>query len=147
MRTRTEPGSLSGGTYTLLIQLPTPATPRFGALGEHRLPSGWYAYTGSALGPGGFAQVDRHYEVASGRRETRHWHVDYLLGNPGTDIRCDVRSNGVDVESKIARSLPDSPVAGFGATDCDCQSHLAHARNGDELQSTVTALHRRLGDD
>ena len=132
---------MTGGTYTLLVELPEPATVEVGALGERRLPAGGYAYTGSALGAGGFARVDRHYELAAGDRETRFWHVDYLLGHPGAELRGDVRSPGADRECAVARRLPDGPVEGFGASDCACRSHLAHGT--EELRERVASLHRR----
>lgn len=113
------------GTYTLLIELGDEVTVEVGALGEHTLARGWYAYTGSAFGPGGFVRVERHRELAAGERETRHWHVDYLLGHPEASVREVVRSPGVDVECAVAGRLPDGPVPGFGASDCDCPSHLA----------------------
>lgn len=138
---------VSGGTYTLLLERTAPATIEVGALGEHRFPAGWYAYTGSALGSGGFARVDRHYDLAAAGRTTHHWHVDYLLGDPDTEIRGDVRTPDADVECAIARALPDGPVEGFGASDCDCAGHLAYADDGDELRSAVASLHRRLGSD
>jgi len=136
---------MAGGTYTLLLERTAPATIAVGALGEQRFPAGWYAYTGSARGAGGFARVDRHYEVAAGERDTRHWHVDHLLGDPATAIRGDVRSPGVAVECEVARGLPDGPIAGFGASDCDCRSHLAFARDGEALRAAVTSRHRRTG--
>ena len=139
--------TVTGGTYTLLVELPAAATVEVGALGECRLPAGWYAYTGSAFGAGGFSRVDRHYELAAGERGARHWHVDYLLGHPDARIRGDVRSPGADVECAVARALPDSPVAGFGASDCDCEAHLAHAADAGELRTAVPAAHRSARDD
>ena len=132
---------MTGGTYTLLLWRSEPATIGVGALGERRFPAGWYAYTGSALGPGGFARVDRHYELAAGDRETRHWHLDHLLGRPATELRGDVRSPGTDRECAVGRRLPEGPVDGFGASDCDCRSHLAHGT--EELRERVASLHRR----
>jgi Uri superfamily endonuclease len=135
---------VTGGTYTLLFERVESATVEVGALGDRHVPAGWYAYTGSALGSGGFARVDRHYELAAGDRETRHWHVDYLLGDSKTEMRGDVRSSGADVECAVARRLPDGPVEGFGASDCECRSHLAYDSDGEALRGTVAALHRRL---
>jgi endonuclease-3 len=118
-------------------------TIEIGALGTHQLPAGWYAYTGSALGPGGFSRVDRHYELAAGERSTRHWHIDYLLGHEAAAIRGDVRTPEADIECSVATSLPASPVDGFGASDCDCSSHLAYASDGEQLRENVTAAHRK----
>jgi Uri superfamily endonuclease len=76
---------VTGGTYTLVIELPETAQIRVGALGTNTFDPGWYAYVGSANGPGGFARVERHRELAAGERDVRHWHVDYLLGSERAD--------------------------------------------------------------
>jgi hypothetical protein len=59
-----------GGTYTLLVELPEGTYLEIGALGTRTLDAGWYAYTGSALGSGGFSRVERHLELAAGERST-----------------------------------------------------------------------------
>ena len=140
--TAEQPLGVTGGTYTLLIGLDQPADIAVGALGEHRFPAGGYAYTGSAFGPGGFGRVDRHYELAAGERDTRHWHVDYLLGHDDASIRGDVRTPDADVECAVAAALPEAPIAGFGASDCGCSSHLAHDVDGDRLRAAVSRAHR-----
>lgn len=117
-----------GGTYTLLVRF-ADDTLAVGALGDRALDAGTYWYVGSARGPGGFARLDRHREVAAGERDVRHWHVDYLLGHPAATVAGDVRSHGADVECAVAAHLRErgSPVPGFGASDCDCASHLVCA--------------------
>ena len=137
------------GTYTLLVELGRDAAVEVGALGERALDRGWYAYTGSAFGPGGFARVERHRELAAGERGTRRWHVDYLLGHPDTTVSGVVRSPDADVECAVARRLPAGPVEGFGASDCDCPSHLAALGNEEtRARATVEAAHAeaRSGD-
>ncbi len=74
------------GTYVLVIDVSRSTTIDVGALGDREFTAGAYAYVGSAFGPGGFSRVDRHRELAAGDRETRHWHVDYLLGHPATRL-------------------------------------------------------------
>jgi endonuclease-3 len=132
----------TGGTYTLLLDLPEAVDVAVGALGTHRFPAGAYAYTGSALGSGGFARVDRHRRVAAGDRDVRHWHIDYLAGHPATALVDAVTSPGVDAECAIACRLPAGPVDGFGASDCDCRSHLAVDDDIEELRTAVEAAHR-----
>lgn len=80
-----------GGTYTLVVRLEQPARIGFGAAGDRDLQPGWYAYVGSAFGPGGFARIDRHRRLASGVCQTRHWHIDYLLGHSAAVIESVVR--------------------------------------------------------
>ncbi len=136
---------VTGGTYTLVIELRQETTIEIGALGTHTLSAGWYAYTGSALGSGGFGRVDRHYELAAGERTTRHWHIDYLLGAEHASIRGDVRTPNVDIECAVARSLPSSPVDEFGSSDCDCPAHLAYTTDGPWLRDAVSTAHRAHG--
>lgn len=131
-----------GGTYTLLLSLPESATVAVGALGDRDIPAGHYAYTGSALGPGGFARVDRHREIAAGERDVRQWHVDYLLGHPDSSVEAVVRSPGVDAECAVAGSVDGDRVAGFGASDCDCGSHLVHGSDRAALYESAWAAHR-----
>jgi endonuclease-3 len=133
---------VTGGTYTLLIELPAAATLTFGAAGEYALDPGWYAYTGSALGSGGFARIDRHRRVAAGDNDARHWHIDYLLGHPGSRLADDVRSNA-DVECGVASALEDSlaPVGELGASDCDCSTHLHYAAERPRVTDAVRRAH------
>ena len=142
----TGPGtSAEGGTYTLLIELGEPATITFGAAGDRALEAGWYAYTGSALGSGGFARVERHNRLAAGEHDARHWHVDYLLGHGAARLDDDVRTAGVDAECRTAAAIVEAdgvePIPGVGATDCDCGSHLAYAATA-SLDEAVRAVHR-----
>jgi endonuclease-3 len=138
----------NGGTYTLVFDLPRPVDLAVGALGERRFPAGAYAYTGSALGSGGFARVDRHRRVAAGDHDVRHWHVDYLAGHPATTLAAVVRTagTGADAECAVADRLPDGPVSGFGASDCDCRSHLAAGGTVAALRDAVAAAHRVVAD-
>lgn len=125
------------GTYSLLVAVPGPCSIDVGALGERRFPAGGYAYTGSAMGSGGFARLDRHRRVAAGENDVRHWHVDHLLGHPDTALVGVERVVGADVECRVARALPDGPIPDFGASDCDCRSHLA-------ARGTVEGMARSL---
>jgi endonuclease-3 len=127
----------SGGSYTLLFELPEPVRIDAGALGGCGLDAGWYGYTGSALGAGGFARIDRHERVAAGDHEVRHWHVDYLGGHPGVELREAVTAPGRDVECAVARALGGGPVDGFGASDCDCRSHLTRRETETALRGAV----------
>lgn len=135
------PSIVSGGTYTLVVELPEDASLTVGSLGEVAFPSGWYAYTGSACGPGGFARVERHERVATGRSDTRHWHVDYLLGHEATSVDQVITTPGAAVECVVASRL-GSAVPGFGSSDCACRSHLAYGERRDELLAAVDRAHR-----
>jgi endonuclease-3 len=129
------------GTYTLLVALEEPATVEFGAAGERDLSAGWYAYTGTAFGTGGFARVERHRELARGERDARHWHVDYLLGHPASRVADAVKTAGADAECEVSDRLDAESVAGLGASDCDCDSHLQFAAGRAGLERAVRSAH------
>ena len=126
-----------GGTYVLVIDLARATPLNVGALGACEFSSGTYTYVGSAFGPGGFARVDRHRELAAGERETRHWHIDYLLGHPEATLESVIRFPDADRECELAASLPGDPVPDFGASDCDCEAHLLESPGADVVLETA----------
>ncbi len=132
-----------GGTYTLVVSVSTPVEISVGALGGTRFAPGEYAYTGSALGSGGFSRVDRHHRVAAGGHDVTHWHIDYLLADNQTVLTDTVGREMADIECAVAQKLPESPVHGFGVSDCSCLSHLAYANDGN-LVDTVTGIYSRF---
>lgn len=137
---------MPGGTYTLVLERNVSGPIEVGALGERAVPAGWYAYTGSALGSGGFSRIDRHRAVAAGDNDTRHWHIDYLLGDAATTIERVVTTEA-DVECAVARRVDGPTAAGFdrvdafGCSDCDCRSHLAGGGDRERLLSAVEHAH------
>ena len=135
------------GTYTLVIELPSPWTIAVGALGERRFAAGWYAYTGSALGPGGLSRADRHHDVARGANDARHWHVDYLLGETAARIAAVGWTPGRDVECVVSGTIGGDAIPGFGASDCACQSHLRYRSDRERLVTAVCEAHGGAGGD
>ena len=115
------------GSYVLVIAVESPTTIEVGALGDREFTAGGYAYVGSAFGPGGLSRVDRHRRVANGDHDTRHWHIDYLLGADSIRLATVETYPNEDIECALATAFADAgcePVAAFGASDCDCGSHL-----------------------
>jgi endonuclease-3 len=130
-----------GGTYSIIITLPSATTIRFGALGERMLEPGGYAYVGSAFGPGGFARLDRHRRVDKGTNRTRHWHIDYLLGHDETHIVETITTPGLAAECRVADAVEGTPIDGVGASDCSCPSHLFYSADEAQLTSVIDAAH------
>jgi endonuclease-3 len=131
----------TGGTYTLVVDVPESLTITVGALGATPFEAGWYAYVGSATGAGGFSRVDRHSELAAGERDTQHWHIDYLLGHDQTAIEAVVTTAGVDAECEIAQGIDGNPVHEFGCSDCTCDAHLFGDTDRDRLLAAVETAH------
>jgi Uri superfamily endonuclease len=113
------------GTYALVLRFSRRLEILVGRLGTLEVQPGIYVYVGSALGPGGLtARVGRHC-----RREKRlRWHVDYLCEASQVEqvwfatgkSRWECRWANV-LQSLSGASVP---MAGFGASDCRCLSHL-----------------------
>ncbi|WP_222916702.1 GIY-YIG nuclease family protein [Natrinema sp. SYSU A 869] len=125
------------GTYVLAIGVTESTSISVGALGNLEFAADAYAYVGSAFGPGGFSRVDRHRELAVGNRETRHWHIDYLLGHPAAHLESAITFPDADRECELARSLPGESVSGFGASDCNCEAHLLAAPDAAAIRETA----------
>ena len=113
------------GTYALVIALGVGLRLRAGRLGIHSLTSGYYVYTGSALG-GLSGRLRYHLKL----EKRLHWHIDYLLREAAIaqvwyalgQLRLECTWN------EIVRGLPGaiSSIPGFGASDCQCSSHLTY---------------------
>lgn len=113
------------GTYILILQSAGVHQVTVGALGTLQLKRGFYAYVGSARGPGGLrARLAYH----CGEIRSPHWHIDYLRRH--TTLREIWFSRGASqrehrwAEALSADSKTGIPLAGFGASDCACRSHL-----------------------
>jgi Uri superfamily endonuclease len=113
------------GTYALLLSSRTDQLIRVGRLGNLRLQPGYYVYVGSALGPGGVrGRLGHHMRPA----ERPHWHIDYLRMETTLEAVW-FRYHGTSLEHTWAKrfaAMPGAsvPMVGFGASDCDCESHL-----------------------
>ncbi|MCP4541650.1 MAG: GIY-YIG nuclease family protein [Chloroflexi bacterium] len=115
------------GTYVLILKLPEDTAVDVGRLGRFRFPSGWYAYAGSARGPGGLAsRISRHLRTS----KPLHWHIDHLRA-VARPVEIWYATGTRKRECVWAQALADSPdasilVSHFGASDCGCLAHLIH---------------------
>ena len=117
------------GTYVLVLHLPVAASLTVGKLGEFMFQPGWYLYCGSALG-GLRGRIARHL-----RQDHRtHWHIDYLNSpTAGSTVEAVWWAEGrarrecewIDAVAELSGA--SRPVAGFGASDCSCKSHLVYS--------------------
>ena len=129
------------GTYVLILRLPHPATVDVGRLGRFRFPAGWYAYAGSARGPGGLAaRTGRHLRSS----KPLHWHVDYLRAQALPDqVWYAVGTRKQECTwARALSSLPGAsiPVPHFGASDCHCPAHLIHFTAPPDLATFARAV-------
>jgi Uri superfamily endonuclease len=118
---------------------------QIGRLGGMQLSKGWYVYVGSAFGPGGVAaRVSRHLQ----RHKTRHWHIDHLIwATTVREIWYSQRQR--DLEHCWAQAALDQPAArnllrGFGASDCQCLSHLVRFPTREAVKTLFNVLDAKV---
>ena len=113
------------GTYALVIALGVRLRLRAGKLAVHSLVPGYYVYTGSALG--GLSGRLRHHLK---QEKKLYWHTDYLLREAAvSQIWYALGKSRLECTwNVIVRGLPGaiSFISGFGASDCQCSSHLTY---------------------
>jgi Uri superfamily endonuclease len=118
---------LCRGTYILFLRVDQELSAQVGVLGWLDFPPGFYAYVGSAFGPGGLrARLNHHLSP----EHRNHWHIDYLSQKANlVEIwyTCDPARREHEWAGVFAM-LPgvSSPFPGFGASDCQCRTHLFH---------------------
>jgi Uri superfamily endonuclease len=131
----------SPGTYLLVLYLIRNMQIEVGRLTTRDFKRGWYAYVGSAFGPGGLAaRLRRHLK----REKKNHWHIDYLRASAWIKeiwVSTELHS----LEHQWALVMKNSPwvvysVAAFGSSDCRCSSHLFYLKKHpgqDELRCAL----------
>ncbi|MEF8880743.1 MAG: GIY-YIG nuclease family protein [Candidatus Nanohaloarchaea archaeon] len=121
------------GSYTLLLKLSEEIEIEVGSLNKIKFRKGFYAYNGSAFGPGGLKRVNRHIEKSENGKNP-HWHIDYLLiENKGEIV--DFFKSSSDHECMLSKQMAIyfDQIDGFGCSDCGCNSHLFFSRKSSKL--------------
>ena len=115
------------GTYIVVLYAARKKSVCVGMRGIFEFVRGYYAYVGSAFGPGGMrSRIKRHLALM----KPKHWHIDYLRAE--TIVReIWFTRHPVSLEHEWARALHASPeacrpISGFGCSDCTCGAHLFH---------------------
>lgn len=121
--------------YVLQIKKDKETSISVGAIGEFTFPEGWYGYVGSSRTED-FKRVDRHVELSDGEKDTKHWHIDYLLNEQDTEVIGYFRSESAS-ECDVAGGINLDKIEGFGSSDCDCSSHLVYSEEMEVLTDNV----------
>lgn len=113
------------GTYALILSSLDSFPLQIGKKGKMSVKPGYYVYIGSAFGSGGLAaRLGHHIKIAKRPR----WHIDYLRAKLKL-IAIWLTTDRQHREHQWARCLAEyqrvsMPLARFGASDCNCSSHL-----------------------
>ena len=129
------------GSYLLWFFLARRQPIAVGRLGVLEFKRGWYGYCGSACGPGGLkARLRHHLQVTIAKP---HWHIDYFKQQ--ASLRLIWLEQNATREHQWSLQLEQlsgfsRPYPGFGASDCDCVSHLLYCPARARLQAAATEL-------
>ena len=113
------------GCYVLLLHNKKQQILSVGKLGDIKFSQGYYAYIGSAFGPGGIkARVGRHLRLS----HNKHWHIDYIkTAMEVEEVWLIYTDEHIEHQcAQLCSELKGAQVAwpGFGSSDCSCASHL-----------------------
>ncbi len=131
------------GTYILILELPDSHTVEVGSLGAVIFEKGYYLYVGSAL-VGLRTRLQRHLRA----NKRLHWHIDYLL--PYGRIREIWYHRGskrhecawADALQRMSGTEPSRVP--FGASDCDCHTHLFCSETFPRLKAFESKLKEKV---
>lgn len=131
------------GVYILHLSIKTKTSAKVGRLGRIVFAAGYYAYVGSAFGPGGLsARLAHHLRRAT----SPHWHMDFLRPHGVVDkiwwSRAAPASEHLWARALMRLRGARMPVRGFGSSDCRCDSHLIHLRRRPRRAAFRRHLHR-----
>lgn len=133
------------GTYILILKLDAPAHLAIGRRGTFDFAAGWYAYVGSAFGPGGLRGRLKHHLSPLTKP---HWHIDYLRAAATVRevwyIADSTRHEHTWANTLLTFPGATIPVPRFGASDCTCPAHLVGFENRPDATQIQSASDDRL---
>ena len=133
------------GTYALIFSAAQKDQLAVGKIGTLRLQPGFYVYVGSAFGPGGLKARIRHH---SRRAAHPHWHIDYL--SSALELKeiwytCDPVHREHQWATIISNTRGSSaPLAGFGSSDCRCNTHLSFFKSKPGSKNIRRIIHTHI---
>lgn len=132
------------GTYIVILKNQHHQTFDVGKAGSISIIPGYYAYIGSAMGPGGIdARLTHHRKVS----QKPHWHIDYLRAKTSFKEAWSLESNDkkeCEWAGFFANSVEaEVPMTGFGSSDCGCNTHLFYFQSYAVLKNLLARLQEK----
>ncbi len=127
------------GSYCLCIRVDRNSEIKIGSIGPIKFSMGRYVYVGSALNSL-IPRLVRHMRTSRGEGRVAHWHIDYLLREPGIEIEAIYATDwAVRMECEIVAHIAGrgEPTPRFGCSDCTCVSHLYRVKSFEFIKETV----------
>ena len=133
------------GTYALIFSAARKGQLAVGKIGTLQVQPGFHVYVGSAFGPGGLKARIRHH---SRRAAHPHWHIDYL--SSALELKeiwytCDPVHREHQWATIISNTRGSSaPLAGFGSSDCRCNTHLSFFKSKPGSKNIRRIIHTHI---
>lgn len=131
------------GTYALILAASQACNLTVGKLGTLAVQPGYYIYVGSAFGPGGVRARVAHHRRVSPRP---HWHIDYVRSVTSLHeiwyTYDTMRREHLWAHVLTHWRQLSTPLPGFGASDCACNTHLYYAAESPSIMHFRQALQR-----
>lgn len=133
------------GTYIILSYIKKKCIIPIGKKGNIEFKRGYYAYVGSAFGPGGLrARISRHLRSS----KKFHWHIDFLLDHASIK-ECWYTVSIQNLEHTFAEVLSasvasDGVIEKFGSSDCTCKSHLIYFQKKPDIRQLLTNTYLQI---
>lgn len=136
------------GSYILILHLKEEKVIQVGKLGKFKFPMGYYAYVGSAFGPGGLkGRLLHHFNPTY----KPHWHIDYLRkeAEPEEAWITEQKDQREHLWASMLQQLNSAavPAPEFGCSDCKCTSHLFHFKKRPLLKAFNKLIETRFPQD
>ena len=111
------------GVYVIIFSIPELMRTKVGSLGDSQFQKGTYAYVGSAQ-----HNLEKRISRHLSKKKKFFWHIDYFLQKAEIQ-EVWIKRNFFDecqaaLEVKAILKDTSSPSKKFGASDCNCPSHL-----------------------
>jgi Uri superfamily endonuclease len=133
------------GSYILILRLTVNKTIPVGRLGDINFPAAYYAYVGSAFGPGGLGgRIGHHLKQSSKPR----WHIDYLRKEAQIEEiwiaeHSERHEHAWASALRTMESVVDH-IKGFGSSDCTCATHLFCFKNRPSIQDFRKWIQKKI---
>ena len=117
---------MDSGIYIAIFHLPKTGKITVGKPGTFNFRKGFYFYVGSAQ-RNLSARLERHAR----KKKPLRWHIDYLSAKAKM-LGAITIPGPQDLECQLAKKLSnmfESPVPGFGTSDCRCGRHLFYVKD------------------
>jgi Uri superfamily endonuclease len=117
---------MTKGTYCLVMKLDEDRDIEIGKRPAVNFPAGFYCYVGSAMN-----SLEKRICRHMSQEKRLHWHIDWFLEHARiVDVKRIESQKRMEcgLSHDISKLSDETPMKGFGSSDCSCRTHLHYFR-------------------